>query len=81
MRLNGELPASQIIAVPGGGHVVFEEMPAEANRLMTDWLRRDPVSNRLLAPDQSNSAPQRHDSPLSDSIAACAAMESLPTST
>lgn len=81
MRLNGELPASQIIAVLGGGHVVFEEMPAEANRLMTDWLRRDPVSNRLLAPDQSNSAPQRHDSPLSDSIAACAAMESLPTST
>ena len=37
-RLKQELRADLVI-VPGGGHVVFEEMPEETNRVMLDWLR------------------------------------------
>jgi len=80
IRLRDELPASQIIAVPGAGHVVFEEMPEEANRLMLDWLRRDPVANRLVAPEHESAALQRYDSPVSDATGAGSAMETLPTS-
>lgn len=42
--LQRELPRSQIVLIPTGGHVVFEELPEAANDLMVDWLRRDPAS-------------------------------------
>jgi pimeloyl-ACP methyl ester carboxylesterase len=31
----------ELIVVPGGGHVLFEEMPQESNEIMLEWLRRD----------------------------------------
>jgi pimeloyl-ACP methyl ester carboxylesterase len=35
------LPQAELHVVRGAGHVVFEEMPEEANRIMLEWLRRD----------------------------------------
>jgi pimeloyl-ACP methyl ester carboxylesterase len=39
-RLERDLPGSELIVVPGAGHVAFEEMPEECNRVMRDWLAR-----------------------------------------
>ena len=38
-RLKQEFQAAELVVVPGSGHVVFEEMPEESNRIMLDWLR------------------------------------------
>lgn len=38
-RLQHEFRAAELVVIPGGGHVVFEEMPDESNRIMLDWLR------------------------------------------
>ena len=35
------LPQAELHVVKGAGHVVFEEMPEEANRIMVEWLRRE----------------------------------------
>jgi pimeloyl-ACP methyl ester carboxylesterase len=40
-RLKQELARAELIVVPGGGHVLFEDMPPESNQIMLDWLRRD----------------------------------------
>lgn len=40
-RLKRELGQSELAVVRGGGHVLFEEMPQQANRVMLDWLGRD----------------------------------------
>ena len=45
--LNQELRESEMTVVPGGGHVLFEEMPEESNRIMLDWLSRD-LAHTLL---------------------------------
>ena len=39
-RLRQELRRSELHVVPGAGHVVFEEMPDETNRIWVEWLRR-----------------------------------------
>lgn len=39
-RLHRELPGSKFVMIPGAGHVPFEEMPAECNRAMLQWLRQ-----------------------------------------
>lgn len=36
------LPQSELRVVPTGGHILFEELPEESNRIMLDWLRRHP---------------------------------------
>jgi pimeloyl-ACP methyl ester carboxylesterase len=38
-RLKQEFRAAELVVVPGGGHVVFEEMPEESNRVLLKWLR------------------------------------------
>jgi pimeloyl-ACP methyl ester carboxylesterase len=48
VRLSQQLGRAELIVVGGGGHVVFEEMPEQSNRLMLDWLSRD-VSHLPLA--------------------------------
>jgi 4,5:9,10-diseco-3-hydroxy-5,9,17-trioxoandrosta-1(10),2-diene-4-oate hydrolase len=68
VRLNRELGTSELVVVPGGGHVVFEEMPEESNRLMLEWLRRDLVS--ALVPSPGGSTSQRREAPQPRSIAA-----------
>jgi pimeloyl-ACP methyl ester carboxylesterase len=45
--LNQELRESEMTVVTGGGHVLFEEMPEESNRIMLDWLSRD-LAHTLL---------------------------------
>jgi pimeloyl-ACP methyl ester carboxylesterase len=34
------LRRSELRVVAGGGHIVFEELPEEANRLLGEWIRR-----------------------------------------
>jgi pimeloyl-ACP methyl ester carboxylesterase len=46
-KLNRELPSSQLVVVPGGGHVLFQEMPEESNYIMLEWLSRDQISAPL----------------------------------
>jgi pimeloyl-ACP methyl ester carboxylesterase len=44
IRLNRKLSASELIVLPGGGHTVFEETPEQANRIVLEWLARQPLS-------------------------------------
>lgn len=38
------LPQSKVCVVPSGGHIVFEELPDESNRIMIEWLNSGTVS-------------------------------------
>jgi pimeloyl-ACP methyl ester carboxylesterase len=38
--LANKLAGSELVVVPGAGHIVFEEMPDEANRILIEWLGR-----------------------------------------
>jgi pimeloyl-ACP methyl ester carboxylesterase len=50
VELQRILPQAELRLVHGAGHVVFEEMPDEANRIMLDWLRRDhPRASSIVA--------------------------------
>ena len=49
MQLQRVLWQSELRIVRGGGHIVFEEMAEQSNRLMLDWLRRDLTSHPLSA--------------------------------
>ncbi len=57
-RLGDVMTAAELVVIPGGGHVVFEEMPEESNRVMLDWLRRDPASDTLATSDRSVLVPR-----------------------
>ena len=39
-RLQREIRA-ELVVIPGGGHLVFEEFPQKVNRIMTEWLLRE----------------------------------------
>ena len=41
VKLQRVLPQAELRIIPGAGHVAFEEMPEEANRIMLEWLGRD----------------------------------------
>jgi pimeloyl-ACP methyl ester carboxylesterase len=43
VQLQAILRRSELHIVPGCGHIVFEELPEEASRLMLEWLRRTPA--------------------------------------
>jgi pimeloyl-ACP methyl ester carboxylesterase len=57
------LPQSESHIVSGGGHILFEEFPQAMNRLMLEWLRRDPSSNPLGASNRRAPDPQLRDLP------------------
>jgi pimeloyl-ACP methyl ester carboxylesterase len=40
-ELHRRMSASELVVFHGAGHVVFEELPEAANRLMLEWLQRD----------------------------------------
>jgi pimeloyl-ACP methyl ester carboxylesterase len=44
VKLKRKLHASSLVAIPGGGHSVFEQAPEQSNRIMLEWLAR-PVSS------------------------------------
>lgn len=52
------LMQSELRVVPSAGHILFEEMPDESNRLMLEWLARDPMSMPLAASDSACIAPR-----------------------
>jgi pimeloyl-ACP methyl ester carboxylesterase len=43
-RLLEVLPNSELRKIHDAGHIPFEEMPEQTNRVMLDWLDRDPAS-------------------------------------
>jgi len=47
---------SELRVVPGVGHVLFEEMPQESNRMMLEWLGRDLASGSPYVAEQNRSA-------------------------
>jgi len=53
LQLHRELPWSEWIVLPGAGHVTFEEMPEECNRILHDWLLR----NHTAGPQSDYVAP------------------------
>jgi 4,5:9,10-diseco-3-hydroxy-5,9,17-trioxoandrosta-1(10),2-diene-4-oate hydrolase len=59
LKLHHELPESEWIVLPGAGHVAFEELPEEANRIMHDWLSRN-YTVRPQAEPSRTSQPQPH---------------------
>jgi pimeloyl-ACP methyl ester carboxylesterase len=44
IELQHFLPRAELQVVRGAGHVVFEEMPEEANQIMVEWLQWDQPS-------------------------------------
>ncbi len=76
LKLHSDLAGSELVVLPGGGHVLFEELPGECNRAMCDWLqRRHAVGSRsTYAPpapakrDQPKSALAAARTPLSSSL-------------
>jgi pimeloyl-ACP methyl ester carboxylesterase len=40
LRLHRDLPGSELMVVPGSGHLVFQELPEETNQAMRAWLAR-----------------------------------------
>ena len=61
-RLHRKLRASDLVIVPRAGHSVFEDVPAEVNRIMLDWLTRHPLPaplpSRLPAPVPRRTTPR-----------------------
>jgi hypothetical protein len=41
LQLQRVLRHSELHILRGGGHIVFEELPEESDRLMLEWLQRD----------------------------------------
>jgi pimeloyl-ACP methyl ester carboxylesterase len=58
VRLERELPHSRLIAVPGAGHVVFEELPDQADRMMRDWLSGNPAATYAAQPRRDQPLPE-----------------------
>jgi len=42
-QLQRVLWRSELRILRGGGHILFEEMPEESNRILLDWMRRAPA--------------------------------------
>jgi pimeloyl-ACP methyl ester carboxylesterase len=40
-KLRRVLPQAELVVLPGAGHLLFEEMPEECNRLVKNWLGPD----------------------------------------
>ncbi len=38
---------SELHVFSGGGHILFEEFPQQTNRILLEWLRRDPLPSPL----------------------------------
>jgi pimeloyl-ACP methyl ester carboxylesterase len=57
-ELQRELPTAELVVIPGGGHIVFEEMPEECNRVMSNWLARShPASPQTIYPQAKEPRP------------------------
>jgi pimeloyl-ACP methyl ester carboxylesterase len=80
-RLRRVLRRSELCIVEGGGHVVFEEMPEQSNRIMLEWMRSDLAARGDT--DQSSPAAWGRELPRTASTVGrprtAAAMERLPS--
>jgi len=47
-NLHRKLRGSELIVLPGIGHSVFEESPAESNRIMLEWLGRHSLTTSRM---------------------------------
>ena len=75
IRLHRELPQSELVVLPGAGHVPFEEMPEAANRIMHEWL----VCKRALATQTPLAAPAETSRDLPHSVPLAARASLSPT--
>ena len=71
LHLHRDLPGSELMVVPGSGHLVFQELPEETNHAMGAWLARGhaAASRRTLVrpvEPRSTSLPAR--APISSSL-------------
>jgi len=57
LRLHRDLPGSELMVVPGGGHLIFQELPEETNQAMCAWLARGHAASRRLHLVQPKLAP------------------------
>jgi pimeloyl-ACP methyl ester carboxylesterase len=69
-QLQRILRRSELHVIRGGGHVLFEEFPEESNRIVLDWLRRDPGHCPIIASDEPARvrAPRRSSIPTHGSV-------------
>lgn len=56
MQLQRVLWHSELRILRGGGHILFEELPDESNRIMLDWMRRDLASGPIVSGVEMNAA-------------------------
>jgi pimeloyl-ACP methyl ester carboxylesterase len=52
-QLQRILRPSELHIVPGGGHLLFEELPQQTNHILLEWLNRSPATDLLAATDQA----------------------------
>ncbi len=68
LRLHRDLPGSELMVVPGGGHLIFQEMPEETNQAMRAWLARGHTASRRLHLVQPKSAPASSRAPIASTL-------------
>lgn len=59
MQLQRVLWNSELHILRGAGHIVFEEMPEESNRMMLDWLHRDFAASHVASGVELRSSSSR----------------------
>lgn len=69
VRLQQTMTTSELVIIPGGGHVVFEEFPEETNRVAIEWQKRNLESASHPASDSTDSSLLRVDSSRDGSLA------------
>lgn len=65
-RLRQAIGSARFVVVPGAGHIVFEELPDVANRIMLQWLNGDTngASAPAAARRMESTAPRRGQVPI-----------------
>lgn len=56
VRLRHRLTASELAVIPGGGHVVFEELPEATNSVLVEWLKHDLADGTNTTSDTNDSS-------------------------
>jgi len=68
LRLHRDLSGSELMVVPGGGHLVFQELPEETNQAMRAWLARGHADSRRLHLVRPKSAPTAARAPIASTL-------------
>ena len=69
VRLQQMITTSELVIIPGGGHVVFEELSEKTNRVAIGWQKRNLGSSNHPASNSNDSPLHRLDSSGASSLA------------